>query len=200
MTIKKDLKKRVRDRQIRTGESYTTAREQVLAERQEPGRGLLIEMVDLSAEAARVGLKCRHVYASPKVLACVDGTALVEQIRAALVATGDDPVTKRLRSILLRGERPPEPRPLAEMLREFRTFLTCVQAGIGGASRQGSMLAFEVRGQRGTIMVVCALRLAPDPLPDFLAAHADAFRERYPALWVGTAEGLVESRGLFPWL
>jgi len=33
MTIKKDLKKRVRERQLCTGESYTTARGQVLAQR-----------------------------------------------------------------------------------------------------------------------------------------------------------------------
>ena len=69
MTAKKDLKKLVRDRQMRTGESYTTALQHVLRQRPEeappeaePAERSpvpVVEIADLSEDAARLGLRCR---------------------------------------------------------------------------------------------------------------------------------------------
>src|SRR5262245_2273889 len=69
MTKKRDLKRRIRERQEKTGESYVTARRQVLSEDTAtpavapaaPASGAIpvIEMISLTAEAERLGMQCR---------------------------------------------------------------------------------------------------------------------------------------------
>jgi hypothetical protein len=61
MTANRDLKRRVRDRQSSTAESYLTALRPVLARR--PG-GIpsvipTVEFIEVSGVATRLGLKCR---------------------------------------------------------------------------------------------------------------------------------------------
>jgi hypothetical protein len=66
MTKKRDLKRLVRERQERTGESYTTERRQVVAHAAPAAAGPepspvipVIEMVSFTAEAKRLGFACR---------------------------------------------------------------------------------------------------------------------------------------------
>jgi hypothetical protein len=200
MTAKKDLKKRVRDRQAHTGESYTAALAQVLA-RRPAGEPLLIELADLTAEAAALGLHVRRVYASPPVLEQIDGPSALAQLRDALRTTDGDADTELLRSVLLAGARPTLPRrPGTRSLIELRRFVSRVQAGIGGPNQHGTMLALNVQGHRERLMIICALRFAPDPIPEFLATRAEEIRTRYPALFVATPDRLLGSEGLVAWL
>src|SRR4051794_41843740 len=97
MTTKKDLKKRVRDRQAHTGESYTAALAQVLAQAPARSDDLVVELIDLSAEAARLGFKC-HVAAWPDLAAQADLTVVLEQLRGALRAIADDPAIALMRA------------------------------------------------------------------------------------------------------
>jgi hypothetical protein len=159
---------------------------------------LLVEMVDLTEEAARVGLRCRRVHVAPEVIARVDGASLLEQIRAALVATEDDRRTALFRAVLLRGERVTQPPATPARVAALRQFILGLRAGIGGASDDGRLLALQVRGREGPTTVVCSLRLAPDPVPDFLATQAEAIHDRHPALLVGAADA-AETSALFPW-
>jgi len=169
MTAKRDLKKRVRERQAKTGESYTTAREHVLAGREapepEPAREPMsvLELVDLTPAAERLGLRCRASI-FPDLAKRVDGATVLARLRAALLATEGDPATALLRGVLLRGEPPPPVTMLSgEFLEETRRFVKRVRAGLGGPSKGGRMLALQVDGKQGSEMVICGLWPAPPP-------------------------------------
>jgi hypothetical protein len=203
MTAKKDLKKRVRTRQAHTGESYTTALGQVLA-RRPPAEGILVELTELTEEAARLGLHVRRAFASPPVIQQVDGPSALAQLRDALSATEEDTDTALLRSVLLAGQRPTPPAPPSpRALHELRRFVARAQAGIGGTNQLGTMLALHVRGRRDRLLVIYALRLAPDPLPDFLAHSAARMDERFPALFLATPDRtpdhLFGTQGFLTW-
>jgi hypothetical protein len=176
MTAKRDLKKRIRDRAARTGESYTAARRHIVGK---PSQGAVpfIELRDLSEDAARIGLLC-PVHIFPELAQRIDCAAALERIRDALRATDGDPKTELLRSVALRGEQPEAHYDLAsDPLRDPRialmlphrgvppvvadAFMTRVRAGIGGVSDSGRMLALAVAGRRGMEMVVCSLVLSP---------------------------------------
>src|SRR5438105_576891 len=102
MTAKKDLKKRVRARQAGTGESYSTARRHVLGDRSAVP---VVELVDLSAEAERVGL-CGRVLVFPDLVERVDPVVVLRRLRQVLDATGGDPVLRLFHAVLLQGVRP----------------------------------------------------------------------------------------------
>src|SRR5688572_2450348 len=88
MTAKKDLKKRARDRQARTGESYVTALGHVRAQR--PGTPIpVVVLVDLTAVGAAEGLSCR-ISMYPGLTGRVDPAAALARLRQALMATPDD--------------------------------------------------------------------------------------------------------------
>jgi hypothetical protein len=179
MTAKRDLKKRIRERAARTGESYTAARRHVVGGPRAPAVPF-IEMRDLSEEAARVGLRC-PVRIFPDLALRIDCAATLERIRDALRATGSDPATELMRAVALRGEQPegdhafstdPVRYPPIKLVARgpaeqplFGPFLTRVRAGIGGVSEGGRMLALAVAGRRGLEMVVCCLALTPLPPP-----------------------------------
>jgi hypothetical protein len=176
MTAQRSLKRLVRERQARTGERYTTARDYVLAQRHPPDTPLapparpvaaripVVELVDLTAEAARLGLRCA-VRAFPEVLARVDGVAALTRLRDALLATEADPATRLFRRVVLRGEQPDAPpRPMQEMLADGRRFVARVRAGIGGANDGGDLLALHVHDPRCPEPIVCLLWPLP-PMP-----------------------------------
>jgi hypothetical protein len=188
MTAKKDLKQRIRARQQRTGESYTSAREHVLAQREpaeppEPPRAPVpvLETIDLSAEAERLGLRCRAAM-FPKVGERVDGGTVLARLRSALLASEGDESTAMLRAVLLRGERPP---PLGrwslEHIEGSRRFMARAQAGIAGASESGYSLALHVDGKQGGEVVVCTLWPTP----------ASWLRPREPMLILCSPGGLL---------
>ncbi len=187
MTSKRDLKKRVRARQERTGESYTSALAHVRSDR--PALVPVVELVDLSAEAARLGLAC-SVAMFPALAERVDGGTVLARLRHALLATEGDPQTALLRRVLLRGEPAPVVTswPL-ESFDEGRRFMTRARAGIGGASPSGRMLALHVDGRRGPEMAVCFLWPTPPP----------PMRARPPSLLLSTAEAMfnVDENGVW---
>src|SRR5262252_4775100 len=110
MTAKRDLKKRVRARQARTGERYTAALAHVLGPTPRAGRVPVTELADVSAAAAQAGLTGR-VLIFPELAARIDVPGALRRIRAALTATQDDPATELLRGVLLLGRRPPSRAP-----------------------------------------------------------------------------------------
>jgi hypothetical protein len=113
MTAKRNFKRRVRDRQLRTGERYTTARRRILAERAEAAPGpepgsapvpdtvaapvpvpvLVIELLDVTDEAARPGLRCRVAMFRRWPSERVTAASVLTRLRDVLVGTAGDPST-----------------------------------------------------------------------------------------------------------
>jgi hypothetical protein len=180
MTAKRDLKRRVRDRQAHTGESYMTALRHVRnrrpGERESEGEGAVpvIEMIDVSEIAAALGIQC-SVILSPTLADRIDVATVLRQLRDALAATERDPAFALMRAVL-RGENPVAPRGTGEV---HRRFMARARAGIGGISEHGRMLALAVSGRRGIEMVLFMLRVTT-------VRHVRI----QPALFVGSLDGI----------
>lgn len=154
MTEKRDLKRRVRERQARTGESYVTALRHVLGQRE--GGVPVVELIDLTDIAAALGIKCRTVMA-PSLVARVDPTAMLTQLRDALLTTLRDPDLALMRAVVIAGEQlKPELEPVID-----RQFLARLRAGIGGVSASGRVLALSTAGRGAPEMVVFVLWMIP---------------------------------------
>jgi hypothetical protein len=156
MTAKRDLKKRIRARQSRTGERYATARAHIIADAPS-GRIPVVEMTDVSATAASVGLRSR-VLVFPSVAEHVDVRAMLQRIHDVVSGTEDDPSTALLRGFFLEGQAiPPSRPPSLQTLTDARAFFARARAGIGGISESGRSLAVSVEGKRRIETVVCLL-------------------------------------------
>jgi hypothetical protein len=154
MTQQKDLKRRIRDRMAKTGESYTAARAHVLGERPaevtpppplsdglRPASGSVIpvvEPIDATEEAVALGLKCR-VLANDGISA---GRAL-GRLHDALM-TIDDADLEPFRAVALHGRRP---LPARWSIEAARKFFARARAGIAGVGPNGWSLAFVVDGE-----------------------------------------------------
>lgn len=152
MTDRRDFKKRVRERQAATGENYTTARAQVLAQR--PRAAVpVVEMIDASAQARLLGLSCAVLVAQP-VIEQIELIRLLSRLRDALIACEGDPRAERMRAIALHGAPPPrEPVVLGEArFAETQRFYARARAGLGGFSARGQLLALHLDG----VAVVCS--------------------------------------------
>jgi len=181
MTARRDRKKLVRERQARTGERYTTALQKVLDGKKEAVP--VLELAELTATAAALGFRCK-VFAFPDLLARLDPEAILGRIRTALLATEDDPTTRALRGVALRGEHPEQAPPTLGGINAARQFVARAEAGLGGVSPGGRMMALYMSGRRGVVTVLCMLWSTPMPLYD----------PREPALILATPEGLSVSR------
>ncbi len=149
MTRKKDLKRRVRERQARTGESYTAALAHV---RKKPVENEALP--DATEEAKAAGLHCSAVV-SPKLRALGDLRPFFARLRELLEALESDACGP-----LLRGEPGPRVIPTLRDSLEARRFLAQVQAGTRGLSRDGRMFALAWNGH----VVVGAIWLLRKPL------------------------------------
>ncbi len=188
MTDQRDLKRRIRERMARTGESYTTARAHVLNERPaapaEPAGPArddameVVEPIDLTALAAQLGLKC-DVKMFPSLAAVIDGKAALVQLRDALLATEGDPSTAQFRASVLRGELPPKHGRARADHDELRRFLARAQVGLGGVSPAGNLLALKVDAE----LIVINLSVTWSPSAD---------TELRPMIWLHAA---TESAG-----
>jgi hypothetical protein len=134
------LKRRIRARQLRAGERYTTARDAILA-----GAGIIPveELDDLSGEAFTLGLKCK-VFAFPR-LRPVAREAL-RRIRDFLIETTG---ASRLRATALEGrvsvaEWRVLQLPGLSQLKPIEQFVERARAGLGGLSEGGSMIAVQI--------------------------------------------------------
>lgn len=192
MTQQKDLKRRIRERMENTGESYTTARAHVLAERPEPvtvappppspvARVIpedrappaipVVELRDLTQEAAELGLRCRVLVATDAL--GVDPRRSLERLKEVLLATADDPALELMRAAVLWGR---VPRPLRWEMAELRQYVIRVRAGIAGPSPGGWMLAFVVDGE--TLLATLSKR------------RNSGEHEVYPLLWLRGSENV----------
>lgn len=151
MTAKRDLKRRVRERQARTGESYVTARRQVLAQREDaPGSIDVDEAIDVTDVAAGLGLKCR-VLIYERLARDVDAVRVLAVLRDVLEATQDDPAMDIMRGLVAGKVAKAPRRPFRD-----REFLLRVRAGLTGVSDDGRVLALHVEGRTGMVTVLCA--------------------------------------------
>jgi hypothetical protein len=151
MTANRDLKRRVRDRQTHTGESYMSALHHVLAQRPGGEQSAIpsaiptVEFVDATGIAAALGLKCR-VSISPTLAYTIDVARTLERFRDTLTTAWRDPVLLIMRTIALDGEHVRVPLTSAagfQAVQEARRFVERVLSGIGGASDNGRMLALH---------------------------------------------------------
>ena len=126
MTKKKDLKKLVRGRQAKTGESYTAALAHV---RKRPIE--IEEVPDATSEARAAGLDCNAVVSKPEL----KEQALFVRVREMLEALGVP--LQRLTPV----------PPAVRLAVEARRFLDSVRAGSRGVSRDGSLFALEWTGR-----------------------------------------------------
>ena len=175
MTAKRDLKRRVRERAARTGESYMTALRHVRGPKAEATGVPVVEMVDVSDVAEPLGIKC-HVRVLPNLAERIDVTGMLLRLRGALTGTLRDPAFDLMRSVVLHGERPPVGMPRAA---ETQRFFARLRAGIGGISEHGRMLGLSVDGRRGSELIVFLLWLAPVK-----------YSARPPSLFVTSLDGM----------
>jgi len=205
MTAKKDLKRRIRERMERTGENYVTARRAVLAEADEPStptyaspmlheaatvipevrgiddRAQTIDVVELDAFdelAEELGFKCT-VSINRALTDQVEPRVALVKLRDVLLGTTNDPAFEVMRTVVLRGEDVPSLRLDADWYARMRHFVERVKVGIGGLSDQGTMLAMNIEGNRGMVMLVAHLGWG-------MAARGIV--QRRPRLVLGTAE------------
>ena len=183
MTAKKDLKRRVRERQARTGESYVAARRAVMAEAPSPEREAapagpinVVELDDISEQAAALGFQCRVSIARALAAQIAPETALA-RLRDVVLATSADPALEPIRAVALRGEQQRRPGVMQAWMTDLRHFVARVRAGVGGVSASGTTLAVPVEGTRGLVMMVCHLGfgiLRPADRPAIVLTTIDA--------------------------
>jgi hypothetical protein len=157
MTQHRDLKRLVRERQARTGESYVTALRHVRGER--ASAIPVVELVDLSELAQTLGLTC-DVLILPEVFHRIDPSAVLLQLRTVLRATAADPAFAVMREVVLEGRtRPRLPRAPDDTVQ----FAARLRGGIGGVSNNGRSLAFAVTGRQVAELLVFSLWMVPAP-------------------------------------
>ena len=162
MTQQRDFKRRVRDRMAKTGESFTAARAQLLAQRNKPPVIAVVDPRDVTGDAITLGLSCT-------VLATegFDAVRALRQLRDVLFRIESDDLAL-MRASVLRGERPRLHRPRWWMA-QLREFIERARAGIGGVTPDGFALAYVVDG----VMVIAVLSVRDDK----------------PLLWLRAAAG-----------
>lgn len=178
MTVKKDLKKRIRERQEKTGESYTTARMHVLkqapAEAPETPRVSEVSLREVTPLLEALELK-GQAFLTPGFSEALARPAL-ERLREVLLATRDEPGTRRLRAVLLEGE--PDTLEVGSLMREWgetRVFVRHLRLGMRGPSRSGRALAFELRTEGGPVTVVVALVPSLKGTPKLMLGTAEDY-------------------------
>jgi hypothetical protein len=179
MTARRDLKRRVRDRQGQTGESYMTALRHVLDQR--PNAVPVIEMIELTEVGEAMGIRCR-VRMSPALADRIDAVGALRRLREALLATERDPAFDLMRRVVLYGEAPV--LRLTGSMDIGRRFIARVRAGIGGISEHGRLLALMVDGRHGPEMIVFMLWLSPV-----------GYIPYRPSLILATADGTLDGPG-----
>jgi len=164
MTKQRDLKRRVRERQVRTGESYVTALRHVLGQRPAPETGArtapvsVVDFIEVSDIAAVLGIKCR-VLVLPALAERVDVSAMLRQLHRTLTASARDRDLALMRSVVLRGEQPLSPSP-ALAFRDTQ-FMVRARLGLGGISDSGLMLSFAIAGRTAAELVMFILWITP---------------------------------------
>jgi hypothetical protein len=160
MTEKRDFKRRVRERQAQTGESYMTAHRHVRAQAPSGDPISVVELIDITEIATPLGYKIR-VTAMPSIVERIDVAATLIKFRDVLLATTRDRSLDLMRDVVLRGA-PARPPLRPAWFDELREFLDRASAGLGGVSDGGTLVAMSVAGKTGAQMMLFHLKLAPD--------------------------------------
>jgi hypothetical protein len=185
MTQQRDLKRRVRDRQAQTGESYMTALRHVQA--QKPPAFPVVELVDLTEVGAALGFKCRIVMA-PGLTGQIDTASALVRLRDVLLTRDRDGALETFRAVVLRGERR-QFRLTQSTFDDARELILRARAGLGGVSEGGRLLAMHVDGKSGAIMVLFTLWIVPEFVP----------MTREPSLILASLEG-TPTHPLLAWM
>ena len=184
MTLRRDLKRRIRERQERTGERYTTARAHVLGKPRLPS--WVVELHDVSEQARRVGIVC-----SVRVSTALYGMserlpAVFERLHQILQESTAD--LDLLRAIVCYGETPRLP-PTHELLTlaHVGSYFADLRMGMRGPGLRGRVLAFDVTLQRDIRTIVAQLlpRYQADPILvlSFFPDDASSALYDWIALW-----------------
>lgn len=150
MTQQRDLKRRIRERMAKTGESYTAARSQIVEHK--PPVIPVIEPIDVTEEAVALGLKCKAL-----AIDGIDARRALGRLHDVLVST-DDADLEPLRAVALWGRRPV---PARWSIAEARKFLARARAGIAGVGPNGWLLAYLVDGE----LVMASVSLSRGGVP-----------------------------------
>lgn len=154
MTAKRNFKRRVRERQARTGESYVTARRRLLAAREaaSPVVVPVVQLRDATAEAARMGFRCR-IAMEPALCERAAPMTLLAGLRDTLVGSGG-PGTAAL---FARAFGIPSTTGLPQRagLSRMWPVYARLRMELGRAFSDGPVLVFRVVVPGGTMAVLC---------------------------------------------
>jgi hypothetical protein len=121
----------------------------------------VVELVDVSEQARRVGLLCR-VTMFPALAQRIEPATVLKRLRDLLVETAGDPQTLLLASVALTGNVPRQPPRRPQLnIDQLRRFFVRARAGLGGTSEDGSALAFHVAADGGIVPILCSLSWSP---------------------------------------
>jgi hypothetical protein len=155
MTQRRDLKRRVRERQALTGEAYVTALRHI-RDAAPPSPAVpavpVVELIDLTELGAALGLHCQ-VSMYPDLLGRIDVGAALLRFRHAL----HQPSLALMRAIVLDGEPLYAPIDVSDT----HEFYHRVQRGLSGVSASGQLLALTVDGALGPVLAVFILWMVP---------------------------------------
>jgi hypothetical protein len=148
MTFRRDLKRRIRERQERTGERYTTARAHVLGDmgQQQPSFPVpipVVELHDVSEQARAAGLACPVRVTSSLQRSASQIPAVLEQLRRILL--GPTQGLHAMQRVALHGEpeRLPGAGPAVILATHIQSYLEALEHGLRGPGPGGRVLAFD---------------------------------------------------------
>ena len=163
MTVRRDLKRRIRARQEKTGESYAAARARVLAARPRPS--WVIELADVSRAARAAGFVCA-VRSTPLLATSRSLPAILVQLRGILGGATEG--LAPMQRVALRGEADPWSRGggAVVMVSRLRAFAASLDQGLRGPGPGGRILAFDadLDGRPRTILAHLVPRYRREPL------------------------------------
>ena len=163
MTLRRTLKRRIRSRQEKTGESYAAARSQVLAARPRPIP--VVELHDVSPEARAAGIVC-EVRATPLLAATTSLPKILRQLHTILA--GATQGLAAMQRVALRGEadNPGQVGRLVESVAKLRAFADSLEQGLRGPGPGGRILAFdfELDGRVRAVLAQLVPRFHREPL------------------------------------
>lgn len=141
MTLRRDLKRRIRERQEKTGERYTTARAHVLAT--PPAPSWVVELHDVTEQARLAGLTCPVRVTSALRRSGKQVPELLEQLRRILL--GPIEGMQVMQRVALRGEPDPWHRDgqVVIVAAHAERFQERLQHGLRGPGPGGRVLAFD---------------------------------------------------------
>ena len=113
----------------------------------------VLELLDVSDEASRLGFLCR-VALMPPLAQRVEPLSVLTALHKALTGTAGDPSTAVLSGMALSGQAVGRVTPVRDF-EAVRPFLRRAIAGIAGTSDDGGMLALQVAGHDGNVPVLC---------------------------------------------